>query len=111
MRNFCAVAYLGGKPVSPEGLPGVGTPGREAFVIGDVMPIFSMNQSGEVARPHGLLLQEMQVMDANIICSVVSPVLGFYQGFLDLFFGFISFIGIPAPSISSLVGGVLGCAA
>ncbi|HKQ47985.1 MAG TPA: hypothetical protein VJZ71_07955 [Phycisphaerae bacterium] len=50
-------------------------------------------------------------MDANIICSAVSPILGFYQGFLDFFFGFISFVGIPAPSISSLVGGIFGCAA
>jgi hypothetical protein len=50
-------------------------------------------------------------MDANIICSAVSPILGFYQGFLDLFFGFISVIGIPAPDVTSLVGGLLGCAA
>lgn len=48
-------------------------------------------------------------MDANIICSAISPILGFYQGFLDLMFGFISIIGIPAPSVTSFFGGLFGC--
>ena len=49
------------------------------------------------------------MLDLSGICSIVSPIIAALQSVLDSIFGAFSFLGITAPSLSSLINPILGC--
>jgi hypothetical protein len=48
-------------------------------------------------------------MSANLICSLITPLLDAYQGFLNFAYSFVSFLGLSAPNARSVFGSFLGC--
>jgi hypothetical protein len=46
-----------------------------------------------------------------MLCSLFNPILTLTQQVIDTVFGFFSFLGIPSPDVSGLIGGILGCTA
>ncbi len=47
--------------------------------------------------------------DLSSLCQFITPVIAALQSVLDSIFGAFSFLGISAPSISSLINPILGC--
>lgn len=48
-------------------------------------------------------------MSLSFLCSYVTPIIAVLQSIVDAVFGAFSFLGVSAPSITSLVNSLLGC--
>lgn len=48
-------------------------------------------------------------MDLSFLCPYITPVLSVFQQVLDAFFGAFSFLGVSAPSLTSLLSPILSC--